>query len=788
MIGKTISHYKILEKLGEGGMGEVYLAEDTKLKRKVALKFLPREYTKDKQVKERFEREAQAAAALNHPNIVTIHEINEHEDQTYIAMEYVEGNTLKDKIPSGPLLLTEVLEFTKQICEGLQKAHDAGIVHRDIKPQNIIINQDGQVKILDFGLAKLKGVSQLTKESSTLGTIHYLSPEQALGKDVDHRTDIWSLGVILYEMVTGHMPFKGDYEQAIIYSIINEKPDSITTVRTGIPPGLERILHKALGKNPSERYQQIHELGEDLRKIVKDTKPEELVSQKKGERDKSKRFMKPLVPVFIPVAIILLLGGFFLFKGILKKEPSSPSTGLTTEDKKTIAVLPFADMSPQKDQEYFCDGIAEELINTLTKVSGFQVTARTSAFSFKGKNLDIPTIGKKLKVEMVLEGSVRKEGDNLRITAQLIKVTDGYHLWSEAYNRKLKDVFAIQEDISRSIVDKLKVNLLTGEESKLEKRHTTNIEAYNLYLKGRYFWGKRTEEGLKKSLEYFQLAIDKDSQYARAYVGKADAYTILTYWGYLTPKKAIPKAKVLAKKAMQIDDSLAEAYATLAWICLDYDWDWPGAEDRFKIALELNPGYATAYHWYAAYFQSRGQFEESLKMRKQALKLDPFSLLKNAELSNVLSSLGRFDEAKEQFYKTLEMDPNFSQTHLYLGNFYEKKGQYEEAIKAYQKALSIPWAAGFLGSAYAKAGKTEKAREILAELIEKSKERYIRPSAISLIYFGLGDIKKAFDWLEKGFEERDPAMPWIRLLLPEEDRVLTHPRFKAFLKKMDLDK
>lgn len=618
MIGKTISHYKIFEKLGEGGMGEIYLAEDTKLDRKVALKFLPKEYTRDREANTRFRREAKAAAALNHPNIVTIYEINEHEYQTYIAMEYVEGNTLKDLVTGHPLPITNVIDITIQICEGLQKAHQAGIVHRDIKPQNILIDKDNRVKILDFGLAKLKGESQLTKEQSTLGTIHYISPEQIQGKVVDHRTDIWSLAVVLYEMLTSQLPFKGEYEQAIIYSIINDNPDSITTERTGIPPGLERIAIKALEKNPAERYQHINELLVDFRKLIKDSRPEEFGFQKKGNRNKSERSRKHLVPVFIPLAIILLVGGFFLFKGILKKDTSPRSSGLTTEKKKTIAVLPFADMSPKKDQEYFCDGIAEELINTLTKVSGFQVTARTSAFSFKGKNLDIPTLGKKLNVEMVLEGSVRKEGDNLRITAQLIKVSDGYHLWSEAYNRKLKDVFTIQENISRSIVDKLKINLLTGEEEKLEKRHTTDIEAYNLYLKGRYFWGKRTEEGLKKSLDYFQLTIDKDPQYALAYVGKADAYTILTYWGYLTPKKAFPKAKVLVKKALQIDDSLAEAHTTLAWICLDYDWDWSAAEERFKKALKLNPGYTTTYHWYAAYFESMGQFEEGLKMRRKA--------------------------------------------------------------------------------------------------------------------------------------------------------------------------
>jgi serine/threonine-protein kinase len=814
MIGQTISHYKILEKLGEGGMGVVYKAEDTKLKRTVALKFLPLELTKDEEAKERFFVEAQAAASLSHSNIVTVHEINEHEDQTYIAMEYVDGENLKDIIiqnskfkidgrhevtsPSQmmkkegketwTLHMDRILNITIQICEGLREAHAKEIVHRDIKCANIVVTEKGVAKILDFGLAKLRGQSKLTKLGTTLGTAAYMSPEQYMGKEVDHRTDIWSLGVVLYEMISGQLPFKGDYEQAIIYSILNDKPESLTSLRSGIPPELETIVNKALGKKPSDRYQYIEELLVDLKKSIKDFGPKLKVSQKKGDKKKSDRSRKPKQTVFIPLAIILLVGGFFIFKSIIKWGTSSIPEGFASENKKSIAVLPFADMSPNKDQEYFCDGIAEELINNLTKVSGFLVTARTSAFSFKGKNFDIPTIGKKLNVELVLEGSVRKEGDDLRITAQLIKVSDGYHLWSDAYNRKLKDVFAIQEDISRSIVDRLKINLMTEEEANLEKRQTTNIDAYNLYLKGRYFWGKRTEEGLKKSLEYFQLAIDKDPQYALAYVGKADAYTILAYWGFLSPKVAFPKAKVLAKKALQIDNSLAEAYTTLAWIYFDYEWDWAAAEHNYKKAIKLKPGYATTYHWYGAYFESLGRFEESLKMRKQALKLDPFSLLINAELSNSLIRLGRFDEAKEQLLKTLEMGPNFSPAHLNLGHLYSEKGEFEIAIRAYSRALSIPWAAGFLGYAYAKAGKIEKAREILAELKESSEESYIRPSAISLVYYGLGDLEKAFDWLEKAIQERDPVIPWIRQIVPKEDQILSDPRYKAILRKIGLDR
>jgi len=556
MMGKIISHYKILKKIGEGGMGEVYLAEDTKLDRKVALKFLPKRFTNvganGDSPKERFFREARAAAALNHPNIVTIYEINEYEDQTYIAMEYIEGETLKDKITSGTLLLTKVVDYAIQICEGLQKAHAAGIVHRDIKPQNIIINRDGQVKILDFGLAKLKGVSQLTKESSTLGTVNYMSPEQIQGLDVNQRTDIWSLGVVLYEMITGQLPFKGDYEHAVVYSILNEEPEPLSKLRPDVPSELERIVGNALAKSENERYDNVEALLEDLKAL--------------------KRLLK---------------------SNLLLEKASDKAS------KPSIAVLPFRDMSSQKDQEYFCEGIAEELINALVKLDGLRVAARTSAFQFKDSDSDIKKIGLKLQVETVLEGSIRKAGDQIRITAQLINVTDGFHLWSEKYDRKLQDIFAIQDEISLAIVDKLEVKLLGHDRTALVRRHTVDQEAYNLYLKGLYFWNRRLEGGMRKAMAFFQQAIEKDPDYALAHVGIADVYNITGYLGFLSPAEAFPKAKTAAEKALAIDNKLGEAHASLAWATTCYDWNWSSAEKLYLRAIELNPQYGTAHEWYA---------------------------------------------------------------------------------------------------------------------------------------------------------------------------------------------
>ena len=761
--------YRIIEKIGAGGMGVVYKAQDTKLDRPVALKFLPSELTRDPASKERFVREAKAAAALNHPNITVVHEIGEDEGQTFMAMEFIEGQTLRDRIAQGPLAANEAADIASQVAEGLKEAHDRGIIHRDIKPANIMLTKKGQAKIMDFGLAKFAWGADLTKPAMIMGTVAYMSPEQARGQKVDHRTDIWSFGVVLCEMLTGKQPFKGDSEQAMIYSILKDKP----VLAPQLPSSYRPIITTCLEKDPIKRYRTADNIRDDL---VKTSIREKAVIRRKYFG------IKTLAPPALAV-IFLFAAAYFLFL-----QPDKHRTLLDDiSGKKSIAVLSFADMSPQKDQEYFCDGIADELINTLTKVSGFQVTARTSAFSFKGKDLDIPSIGKELHVDLVVEGSVRKAGDNLRITVQLVKVSDGYQLWSKSYDRELKDIFSIQEDISRTIMEELKIRLIAEEKIRLEKRNTNIIEAYNQYLQGRYFWGKRTEEGFKKSLEYFQLAIDKDPQYALAYVGKADAYNLLTYWGFLVPNEAYPKAKTLAEQALHIDGSLAEAYASLGWIQLDYDWDWPAAEASFNKALELNPKYALTHHWYGAYLESKGQLEQSLELRKKALALDPLSLQINSQIGYTLTIMGQVDEAEQYIKKTLEMDPNFSYAHQCLGHIYVKKGWLDRALEEYQKAQSIPWTAAFIGSTYAKSGKKGKAREMIAQLIEQSKEKYVRPSAISAIYFALGEYEKAFDWLDVGFEERDPVMPWIRFVVPDEDGLRSHPRYRAILNKMRLD-
>jgi serine/threonine-protein kinase len=741
MIGQTISHYKILEEIGSGGMGVVYKAQDTKLDRTVALKFLPPHISINKEEKQRFIHEAKAAAALNHINIVTIYEINEFEDQTYIAMEYLEGETLKDKIASGPLPINNAIDTAIQIAEGLNKAHKKDIVHRDIKSANIIITDEGVVKILDFGLAKLRGVTKLTKEGTTLGTIAYMSPEQASGDKVDHRSDIWSLGVLLYEMITGQLPFKGEYEQAIIYSILNEEPESIFNMRNEIPRELELVVQKALQKKPEARYKNVEQMLAELKSIKINLETEQI--RPKG-----------------------------------KPTPS-------------IAVLPFINMSADPEYEYFSDGMTEDIINALSKIKDFQVAARTSTFSFKEEKVDVREIGRKLNIKTVLEGSVRKAGNRLRITAQLINAEDGYHLWSEQYDRVLADVFDIQDEITLAIVNALKVELLVGENQAVQKKYTDNLEAYNLYLKGHFYWNKMTTAGFRKAIDLFQKAVTKDPAYALAYAGLADAYTGLGDAGLsaIPPKEAFSNANEAVQKALEIDAELSEAHASLGHLKM-HNFDWPGVEQEFNRAIELNPNYATTYHMNGFYFALMERHHEAITTIKKALKLDPISLGIITDLGVIYYFARKYDQAIEQYQKTLEMEPGFIRAYVTLGSTYGQKGMYQKAIDMIQKAIELSGdrsKIAALGRAYALAGKKDEALTIIHELEDLSKQRYISPYCITLIYASMGEKDHAFDWLEKAYEEHVSELIYLKVD-PYLDNLRSDPRFTTLLKKVGLDK
>jgi serine/threonine protein kinase/Tfp pilus assembly protein PilF len=744
MIGWTIAHYRILEKLGEGGMGEVYLAEDSRLKRKIAVKFLPSHLTKDKQSRERFEREAQAAAVLNHPNIVTVHEIGEYEGQIYISMEYVEGETLRDKIDqyrssSTEFSVDEIITISMQICEGLGKAHQAEIIHRDIKPGNIIIDKDNRVKILDFGLAKLRGANQLTKERSTLGTIHYMSPEQTQGDEVDHKTDIWSLGVVLYEMHTGKLPFKGEYEQAVVFSILNAEPEPIS----GMPMELGRIINKALAKSPKERYQNVEEIMADLKSLGKEIEPEQLQEQSKKE--------------------------------------SVPS----------IAVMPFADMSPQKDQEYFCDGMAEEIINALTHLNDLRVIARTSAFAFKGKHEDVREIGRKLDVETLLEGSVRKAGNRLRITAQLVEVVDGSHLWSERYDRELEDIFDIQDEIARTVANKLKVTLERERQEPLVRPPTENIVAYNLYLKGRFLVGQMGE-GTQKALEHFQRALALDPEYALAHAGVADSYNFLGDWNIVPRKEAMMKAKEAAMRALELDGTLSEAHIALGWMNMSYDYDWQSAEKHFLRAIELDPNNADAHSRYALFlYWVRGRFDEAVSEGRLSVELDPLSEARNTWFGRVLYGVGRVEEGIAQLRRAVELDPTSLHAHFILSDAYRIAAMYPEAIAELQTAIELvgrhPWPLWVLGMTYANSGNKSEANAIYNELVERSQHEYVQPVIFALIDTALGRKDEAFEALDRAYEEHDGLIVNMKSW-QAFDPLRDDARFDALMKKMGMEK
>jgi serine/threonine-protein kinase len=742
MIGQTISHYRLLEQLGQGGMGVVYKAYDTKLKREVAIKFLSPEISLQEQDRERFLIEAQAAAALNHPNIATIHAIEEVDDELFIVMEFIDGPDLKKKMVSEQLSVDNAIDIAIQIAAGLQAAHEKGITHRDIKPANIMLTSKGQVKITDFGLAKMAQASALTKAGMTVGTIAYMSPEQAQGLEVDHRTDIWALGAVLYETLTGQQPFAGLYEQAVLYAVVNTEPPALAALRPEVPAELQRLVRQALQKNPAQRHQSMNEVIAAL------------------ELAGAKTATKPPAP-----------------------EEKSPLA---------IAVLPFTDLSPQKDQEYFCDGMTEELIDALTKLEGCRVVSRTSAFAFKGKEQDIRAIGKQLNVSHTLAGSVRKAGNRLRINAQLTNVEDGFQLWSEKYDRELDDVFAIQDDIASALVKKLKMKLTGEQESRLVKRYTENLDAYHLYLQARFHLNKRTEEGLKKGVTFCEQAIALDAGYALAYAGLADGFALLGFQGFLPPKDAMPKAKAAAEQALKIDNDLAEAHTSLGYIHAIYDWNWRGSEKEFVRALELNPNHPAAHYWYALWhLLPTGQFEPCLAEIKKAQELDPLSLVLSAGIGWQYYFARQFDQAIEALQKTLEMDENFLFAHDILGQTYLQMGMYEQAIAEMGKAVALSHrrtlSLGALGHAYALAGKRDEAQKILDELLALAQQKYVSSYDIALVYAGMDEKDQTLAWLEKAYEEHNGWLVFLNVE-PRFDSLRAEARFGALLKKVGLQK
>jgi serine/threonine protein kinase/Tfp pilus assembly protein PilF len=734
MIGQTISHYKILEKLGEGGMGVVYKAHDTKLNREVAIKFLPPHLSIGGVERERFLKEAQTAAALNHPNICVIHEINEDSVQPYIVMEFVDGSTIRTKLENGPFKIDDAIKYGIQIGEALHEAHSKGITHRDIKPENIIITDNGIVKIADFGLASLTNDMNARESRTVAGTTCYMSPEQVRGEYVDHLTDIWSLGVILYEMVTGRRPFAGEYEQAITYLIVQERHKPPSGIRRDIPSALEKIIDRCLEKVPALRVPDAAALAYELRQIEH-----------------------------------------------VLKNPQKTTL-------KSIAVLPFSNISPDKDNEYFSEGLTEEIIANLSKLRMVRVVSRTSVMQYNREEKTMKQIAFDLAVQYILDGSVRIHGSDLRITTQLVDASQDTFLWSEKYRGSMEDIFDIQETVAAKIVKALKVRMSPHEKNTLKRRFTENTEAYQLYLKGRFFWNKRNRTGMETAIRYFEQAIQKDSQYALAWAGLADSYILISDYGHATRKETYPKAKAAVEKALAIDDKLAEAHTSLALLMMLGEMDWTNAGKEFERAIQLKPNYATAHHWFAEWLMYTGRVEDAIHETMEAALLDPLSpaILKDKGLT--LYYARQYDAAIVEAKKTLEIDPHFASAHRLLSLVYQ--GMFSEAIMEHQEwertGANRTEVALALAQLLAASGKRAEALNVLGNLTTEQLHEGSHFRGMALAYTALGENDIAFQWFEQACEARAVSLCSIKID-PKLDQIRSDPRFNTLLKKVGLE-
>jgi serine/threonine-protein kinase len=828
-----LGRYRIVSLIGTGGMGEVYLAQDTTLQRKVALKVLPLEVAANQDRMRRFKQEATAAASLNHPNIAHIYEIGEAEGFHFIAMEYVQGHTLRELIHHEHEELAKLLRILQHVAEGLAKAHAAGIVHRDLKPDNIMISSDGHAKILDFGLVKLieppssgMGVSgeepTILQPQSTpglvLGTMGYMSPEQAQGKtrDLDHRSDIFSFGCILFESITGHKAFTGSDTIETLNKIIREPAPTLASYNTHAPADLQRIVRRCLAKDPDERYQNIKDVAIELKEVRRDAQtlepglnqppstyaseeaktlwhPETTTARSGSVTSKPPAgslstnasgavfALKQRKSAILIAAVVLVVGALAAF-GVWSYLHAR-STEVAVE---SIAVIPFASNDP--NAEWISDGLTESIINNLTQLPNLKVIARSSVFRYKGKEVDPLVVGRELGVRAVLTGRMLQRDDTMVISAELIDIRDNKQIWGEKYQRKLADMLAVQRDIAREITNNLRPTLSGVDLSMANKQYTANSEAYQLYLKGRFYWNKRTPADFEKAIGFFQQAISRDPSYALAYSGLADTYTLLTAYSSTPAREVMPKAKEAALKALELDDTLAEAHASLGQVSAYYDFDFVTAEREYRRALELNPNYPTAHQWLAEQLSAMKRFDEALTEIKRALELDPLSIIINRIYADILVDARRFDEAIAQFHKTIELEPNFPTAHFFLGRAYEAKGMYHEAVVAYMtsgKLSGVPHTElAKMNEAYAKAGWKGFVQANLDRTMRDSNSKS-PPYVIAGFYARLGRKDEALAMLQKGYEDRDFRMTLLSVDY-EFDSFRSDPRFAGLVRKMGL--
>jgi TolB-like protein/Flp pilus assembly protein TadD/tRNA A-37 threonylcarbamoyl transferase component Bud32 len=782
--GLRLGPYEILGALGTGGMGEVYRARDPRLGRELAIKVLPEELASDRERLTRFGQEARSASALNHPNIVTIYDIGQAGSAPYIAMELVKGNTVRELLAAGPLTFQKAADLASQAAHGLARAHEAGIVHRDLKPENLMVTSDGFVKILDFGLAKLvtplsgeaSAVQTLTAETSpgtVLGTVGYMSPEQASGRALDFRSDQFSLGSILYEMVTGRRAFWRETPLETLAAIILQDPEPVESVNPSVPEPLVRIIRRCLSRDPQDRYASTRDLAHDLKSLPgQSTAPlaaAPLRTAVTARPGKARRAM-------IAGLVIAALAAAAL---LLTRKPSAIDS---------LAILPFANAGGDASMEFLSDGITESLINNLSRVPGVRVTSRTSAFAYKGRKVDPRSVGKELGVRAVLVGSIVPRGQDLTISAELVDTRDNSRMWGDEYKRAASQILAMQDEISREIASALRLGLKGEEQTRLTRRYTDSPEAYQLYLKARYFWNQFTEDGLKKSIRYSQEAIEKDPTYALAYVGLSASYAVLgaNYW---PPREAFPKAKAAMDKALEIDPSLPEAQTVIGAHDLLYAWNWAAAERGLRRAMEISPTSAEPHVLYAYYLWTQGRLEQAVSEMQRAAELDPLSPAVGGDLALTHYFARQYDTAIEQLRKNRELAPGYYQTLSVLGSVYVQQKKAEEAIAQFREAIPLaggsPQSIAYLGYGYGSAGQVEDARGVLRQLEELSRERHVSPFDVALVHIGLGDKDSAFGWLDKAYQDRSTWLITLKVD-PMFDILRPDPRFADLVRRIGL--